>query len=701
MTPAPRSTAVVRRGTWRVAAALLLAAAATGALAASAGAEQATQPGSAAAGQTTTGRYHSCALTGGQVHCWGYGGNGQLGYGNTRSIGDNEVPRAAGPVDLGAGRTATAISAGDVHTCALLDNGTVRCWGFGANGRLGYGNTQAVGDNETPGSVGPVDLGPGRTAKAISAGDGHTCAILDNDLIRCWGYGFDGRLGYNTVIDPTDSDPSDGTALNIGDNETPAAMGPIDFGALDTAKAVSAGNAHTCAILTDDTLRCWGYGGAGRLGYGDAACLPIPPGETIEGSSVCPSDVGRGCWQILHMQRPATCDANPAAPSTFNMGPVDVGAGRTAKAVAAGKFHTCAVLDDGNVRCWGTGGSGRLGYGNESTVGDQQTPASAGPVNLGAGRTAKAITAGGAHTCAILDTGGVRCWGAGGFGQLGYGSFESVGLTNLPGEVGPVNLGTGRSAQAITAGEDHTCARLDDGTVRCWGRAANGRLGLCSPRNVGDNEAPGSVGPVDLGSGGARCPVAGGTRTGPLPGAGDYPVDPAVAQAARLQGLRSCLGRVSRHARSEVRRARRLSGRGRARAMRHARRHRLRLRRRCLERFGRTPGRVVDLGVRAVGRRRIVLTFKAPGTDGTRPPAARTYLIKQSLRPIRTRRDFSRAPSLCRGRCSFDIAKVGARLEQVVTGLRRGTVYYFAVRARDNVSKRTGPRSRTVSARAR
>ena len=675
----------------RVALWLALALVAAGA-APAAWAEQATQPGSVAAGQTTTGRYHSCALTAGTVRCWGYGGNGQLGYGDTRSIGDDEVPRAAGPVSLGAGRTAVAISAGDVHTCALLDDGSVRCWGFGANGRLGYGSALgervAIGDDETPASIGPVNLGQGRTAKAITAGDGHTCVILDDDRVRCWGYGYDGRLGY----DSTDT---------VGDDEPPSAAGPIDFGAIDTVKAISAGNAHNCAILTDDTVRCWGYGGAGRLGYGDAECLPIPPGQTIEGSSVCPVDVGRGCWQILHMMRPATCDPSPAAPSTSNMGPVNLGAGRTARAIAAGQFHTCAVLDDGNVRCWGSGGSGRLGYGNESTVGDTQTPDTAGPVSLGSGRTAKAITAGGEHTCAVLDDEGVRCWGTGAYGQLGYGSTLPVGVTNVPGDAGPVDLGAGRSARAITAGEQHTCARLDDGTVRCWGRASHGRVGYCSLRHVGDNEAPGAVGPVDLGSGGAQCSAAGGSRTTPPPGAGTYAVDPSVAQAARLRSLRGCLARVKRHSRREMRRARRLSGRGRARAIGHARRHRRVLRRRCIKAHGRTPGRVTGLTARPVGRRKIVLTFRAPGTDGASPPAARTYLIKQSLRPIRTERDFSRAPSLCRGRCSFGITRVGTRLEQIVTGVRRGTLIYFAVKARDNVSKRTGPRSGTVKARAR
>jgi len=96
-----------------------------------------------------------------------------------------------------------------------------------------------------------------------------------------------------------------------------------------------------------------------------------------------------------------------------------------------------------------------------------------------------------------------------------------------------------------------------------------------------------------------------------------------------------------------------------------------------------------------------VLTFKATGSDGSRPPAARTYLIKQSRRPIRTARGFARASSLCKGRCSFTVTKVGATVSLTVTNLRRRARYYFAIAARDNVSKRTGPRSRTVKTRVR
>ena len=395
------------------------------------------------------GDFHSCTiLEDGNVRCWGAGGSGRLGYANTNTIGDDETPGSAGPVDVGAGRTAKALAGGNFHTCAILDNDTVRCWGNGDDGRLGYGNTATIGDDESPGSVGPVDLGAGRTAKAIVAGFNHTCAILDNDTVRCWGTGNDGRLGY-------------ANATAIGDDETPGSVGPVDLGAGRTAKALAAGNLHTCAVLDDDTVRCWGASIFGQLGY---------PGAVLIGDDETPGSVG----------------------------PVDLGAGRTAKAVTAGGGHTCAVLDNDTVRCWGFGDNGRLGYGNTTTVGDNETPGSAGLVDLGAGRTAKAVAAGGGHTCAVLDNDTVRCWGLSSDGQLGYANTNDIGDTETPGSVGPVDLGAGRTAKAITTGSTHTCSLLDNDTMSCWGAGTNGRLGYANTTSIGDTETPGSAGPVDL-----------------------------------------------------------------------------------------------------------------------------------------------------------------------------------------------------------
>ena len=105
-------------------------------------------------------------------------------------------------IDLGTGRTATAIAAGDQHSCALLDNASVKCWGYNKYGQLGIGNTTYMGDNTGEMAVLPtVNLGTGRTATAIVAGYDHTCALLDNASVKCWGKNAYGQLGIDNTTD--------------------------------------------------------------------------------------------------------------------------------------------------------------------------------------------------------------------------------------------------------------------------------------------------------------------------------------------------------------------------------------------------------------------------------------------------------------------------------------------------------------------
>jgi hypothetical protein len=175
--------------------------------------------------------------------------------------------------------------------------------------------------------------------------------------------------------------------------------------------------------------------------------------------------------------------------------------------------------------------------------------------------------------------------------------------------------------------------------------------------------------------------------------------DPLVAaQEARLRKLRSCRSKAKRHARREVRRARRLSGVPRTTARGHARRHLRKLRARCLERYGRKPGKITGLVAQPTGPTSIQLSWPAVGTDGGLPPPARGYLVKQSLRPIRTARDFRRAQTLCEGSCNFRVTSMFTLLSLVIGDLQQHTTYYYAVAGRDNVSCRLGPRTGTVKA---
>ena len=196
----------------------------------------------------STGGRHSCLLKEGKLACWGKGNLGPLGYGNTDDIGDDENPLEAGFVDVG--EEIKEIALGDSHSCALLRSGNVRCWGNGNEGRLGYGNTNDIGDDETPASAGNVDLGG--EVKQIAAGYAHTCALLTNGNVHCWGWGEYGRLGYGNTDD-------------IGDDETPASVGNVNIGA--PVERISVGSDHSCALLTNGEARCWGRGNSGALGY--------------------------------------------------------------------------------------------------------------------------------------------------------------------------------------------------------------------------------------------------------------------------------------------------------------------------------------------------------------------------------------------------------------------------------------------------
>ncbi len=429
-----------RAGSASVALALLAIAAL--ALAPSTPAEQAaSQQAGVVQGFIDAGASHTCAvLDGGGVRCWGEGTDGRLGTESTADIGDTEFPEAS---FTNAGGNVRAIASGFAHTCALHVDHTVRCWGLGLAGRLGYGSASSVGD--APAEMPPPAVDVGGSAVAITAGGNHTCVILADGSVRCWGGGSGGRLGS-------------GSPLNIG--EAPGQMPPPAVPLGGRAVAISAGTQHTCAVLEGGSVRCWGAGASGELGNGDDTVnIGDAPGE---------------------------------------MPPPPVNVGGSAVAVSAGVGHTCALLVDRTVRCWGDGASGQLGKsdGTLTAVGDD--PGEMPPAAVSLGGNAKGVSAGRNHTCALVGF-AVKCWGQGSFGQLGYGSNLSIG--DALGEMPPPEVDIGGFAEAITTGDFHTCALLGSGDVRCWGAGSHGRLGSRTTTNFGDGagETPATLAPVPLG----------------------------------------------------------------------------------------------------------------------------------------------------------------------------------------------------------
>ena len=203
-------------------------------------------------------------------------------------------------------------------------------------------------------------------------------------------------------------------------------------GSIFTDTKLSSGGQHTCAILDDGTVSCWGANTYGQLGDG------------IENT---------------RRNKPETRLVPTLTTS--------LGTGRTAVAISSGEYHTCAILDDGSVSCWGENTDGQLGDG---TTTQRNTPTQIS--SLGTGKTAVAISSGVYHTCAILDDGTVSCWGNNGDGQLGDGTTTQRGTPTQTS-----SLGTNRSAVALSSGGGHNCALLDNGTVSCWGRNLSGELG--------------------------------------------------------------------------------------------------------------------------------------------------------------------------------------------------------------------------------
>lgn len=315
------------------------------------------------------GEAHTCVIVeGGKVKCWGSNHYGQLGYGNRNNIGDDETPDTVGFVKLGS--KAIAIAAGSDHTCALLEGGNVKCWGLADNrgGQLGYGHNNNIGDDETLDTVGFVKLGS--KAVALSAGDAHTCALLEGGDVKCWGSpGTHGILG------------TEGRG-QIGDNETPENAPIVKLG--EKATAVETGSSHTCAILQNGNVKCWGWNSDGQLGTRNLNALV----------------------ELVNL-------------------------GAKAVAVSGGHRHTCAILEGGNAKCWGFNLGGQLGYGHTNSS-QTVTPNTLDFIKLG-GKATK-ITAGDGHSCALFEDGNVKCWGYS--PQNGYGLKKSIGDDETPDTVG-------------------------------------------------------------------------------------------------------------------------------------------------------------------------------------------------------------------------------------------------------------------------
>lgn len=254
------------------------------------------------------GASHRCVIkTGGSVWCWGNNSYGEIGNGE---IGYNGVQGAAVPSPVqvqGLGAPAVSLTSGYYNTCAVLDNGHIKCWGNNGYGQIGNGSTAMFGVETLPTDIVPVDpldWGELNSFRKLDFGTNHVCGVTTIDRVWCWGYNLSGQVGDGSV-----------TTKKTKPLAVQGLPGPV--------RDVAAGDNFSCAAMESGSVYCWGSGSKGTIGNGRKdSSNPVP--QLVEG-------IGN------------------------------------AIALSATYQHVCALLADGRAMCWGAGDYGQLGDGQKIT----------------------------------------------------------------------------------------------------------------------------------------------------------------------------------------------------------------------------------------------------------------------------------------------------------------------------------------------
>ncbi len=352
-------------------------------------------------------------------------------------------------------------------SCARLSNGSVVCWGDGRMGQLGDGTTIIRYSPEGRPGVGIT------TATDLAVGTNFACvAAREGRSLQCWGSNEFGQLGSITAGNAFRSEP-----VTV---EVPTGSGSI----WDLRFDVTAGHSHACArLLSGGTFRCWGLNDNGQLGDGmitnrSIATAVMSPGYeqlALGRLHTCGrrSDGIVQCWgdnQYGQLGDSTTADRRTRTTNVVGLtGVIDL---------VAGEEHTCAIVANGAVRCWGRNQYGQLGDG---TTTNRSTPvpvrvsgtAPSGAEFRGVDRLALSAF----HTCARLTTRLVRCWGRGANGSLGHGGVAASPSDTSANRSNPTAVPDLREVEEVAAAGELTCARTSDGTVLCWGYNNTGQLG--------------------------------------------------------------------------------------------------------------------------------------------------------------------------------------------------------------------------------
>ena len=274
--------------------------------------------------EISSGGSHNCALfESGRVKCWGWGDLGQLGQGNSKSIGDDPGEmESLSFISFGTNEKVIEIGSGEYRSCALFESGRVKCWGWGYSGQLGQGNSKSIGDN--PGemeSLSFIQFGTNEKVIEISSGGSHNCALFESGRVKCWGRDRYGQLGQ-------------GNSKSIGDNPGEMeSLSFIQFGTNEKVIEISSGGSHNCALFESGRVKCWGRDRYGQLGQGNNKIMGNDPGE-MESLS------------FLDFQGlPITC-------------------------LSSGRDFQMVLFSNGLVKGWGENRFGQLGVGTTKNMGD-------------------------------------------------------------------------------------------------------------------------------------------------------------------------------------------------------------------------------------------------------------------------------------------------------------------------------------------
>lgn len=379
------------------------------------------------------------------------------------------------------------------HRC-FLENETVKCSGGNSNGQLG------VGDKDphvaTYGALEAVDLGAGFRVARVANATGSSCAVSASGDMKCWGLNKDGQLGLGDVR------PRGGEAGDLGDQ-----LPVMDLGARVVDLGI--GRTHVCALTEDFKLHCWGKGSFGQLGsqatatvgaqQGDRPVLPDVGGRVVQVRS------GRNHTCVLLADQQVACFGSNVLGqlgngTAINVGDragtmgaalarVDLGAGFKATKIALGLEFGCALSDAGRIKCWGSNDAGQLGQG-EPAASKGTSPSEMGDalpfVDLGDRQLATDLQCGFYHCCAKTLQNTMKCWGANDAGQLGIGDSQSRGRGADMGDQLPfTKLPAGERVQSMDLNGNTTCATTDSG-MRCWGGNTSGQLATGDRLNRGD-----------------------------------------------------------------------------------------------------------------------------------------------------------------------------------------------------------------------